>query len=64
MSDFFSLPVHELVKQVKDAKLTSVEICQAYIDRINKFEKDVKAWVFFDKKLLLEKAEEKDDYRK
>jgi len=64
MSDFFSLPVHELVKQVKDAKLTSVEICQAYIDRINKFEKDVKAWVHFDKKLLLERAEEADNYRK
>jgi len=64
MSDFFSLPVHELVKQVKDAKLTSVEICQAYIDRIGKFEKDVKAWVHFDKKLLLERAEEADNYRK
>jgi len=64
MSDFFSLPVHELVKRVKDAKLTSVEICQAYIERINKFEKDVKAWVHFDKKLLLERAEEADNYRR
>ena len=64
MSDFFSLPVHELVKRVKDAKLTSVEICQAYIERINKFEKDVKAWVHIDKKLLLERAEESDNYRK
>jgi Asp-tRNA(Asn)/Glu-tRNA(Gln) amidotransferase A subunit family amidase len=64
MSDFFSLPVHELVKRVKDAKLTSVEICKAYIERINKFEKDVKAWVHFDKKLLLERAEESDNYRK
>ena len=64
MSDFFSLSVHELVKQVKDAKLTSVEICQSYIERINKFEKDIKAWAHFDKKLLLEKAEEADNYRK
>ena len=64
MSDFFSLPVHELIKQVKDAKLTSVEICQSYIERINKFEKDIKAWAHFDKKLLLEKAEEADNYRK
>ena len=30
----------------------------------NKFEKDVKAWSFLDKKILLEKAEEADDYRK
>ena len=64
MSDFFSLSVHELVKQVKDAKLTSVEICKLYIERINKFEKDIKAWAHFDKKLLLEKAEEADNYRK
>ena len=64
MSNFFSLPVHELIKQVKYAKLTSVEICQSYIERINKFEKDIKAWAHFDKKLLLEKAEEADNYRK
>jgi Asp-tRNA(Asn)/Glu-tRNA(Gln) amidotransferase A subunit family amidase len=64
MSNFFSLPVHELIKQVKDAKLTSVEICQSYIEKINKFEKDIKAWAHFDKKLLLEKAEEADNYRK
>ena len=64
MSDFFSLSVHELVKQVKDAKLTSIEICQSYIERINKFEKDIKAWAHFDKKLLLKKAEEADNYRK
>jgi len=64
MSDFFSLSVHELVKQVKDAKLTSVEICQSYIEKINKFEKDIKAWAHFDKKFLLEKAEEADNYKK
>ena len=33
-------------------------------NRINKFEKDVKAWVHFDKKLLLEKAEEADQHRR
>ena len=44
--------------------LTSVEVCQKYIERINKFEKDVKAWVHFDKKLLLEKAKEADEHRK
>jgi len=64
MSDLFSIPVHEIVKKIKDGKLTSVEICKSYIDRINKFEKDVKAWVYFDKKLLLEKAEEADNHRR
>ena len=43
------VPVHEITKKVKYGKFTSVEICKSYIDRINKFEKDVKAWAYFDK---------------
>ena len=54
MTDIFSLKVEEIVSKIKDAQLTSVEVCQKYIERINKFEKDVKAWDHFDKKLLLE----------
>ena len=50
--------------KIKEAQLTSVEICEKYIERINKFEKDVKAWAHFDKKLLLEKAAEADEYRR
>ena len=60
MTDIFSLKVEEIVSKIKDAQLTSLEVCQKYIERINKFEKDVKAWAHFDKKLLLEKAEEAD----
>ena len=63
MTDIFSLKVEEIVSKIKDAQLTSVEVCQKYIERINKFEKEVKAWAFFDKKLLLEKAKEADDYK-
>ena len=64
MTDIFSLKVEEIVSKIKDAQLTSVEVCQKYIERINKFEKDVKAWAHFDKKLLLEKAEEADQHRR
>ena len=53
MTDVFSLKVEELVEKIKDAQISSVELCQIYIDRINKFEKDIKAWAHFDKKLLL-----------
>ena len=45
MTDIFSLKVEEIVSKIKDAQLTSVEVCQKYIERINKFEKEVKAWV-------------------
>ena len=54
----------KLHSKIKDAQLTSVEICEKYIERINKFEKDIKAWVHFDKKILLEKAAEADEYRR
>ena len=64
MTDVFSLKVEELVEKIKDAQITSVELCQLYIDRINKFEKDIKAWAHFDKKLLLEKAAEADEHRR
>ncbi len=64
MIDIFSLKVEELVSKIKDSQVNSVELCENYIERINKFEKDVKAWAHFDKKLLLDKAAEADEYRK
>ncbi len=64
MTDILSLKVEELVSKIKDSQLTSVEICKIYIERVNEFEKDVKAWVHLNKKLLLEKAAEADEYRR
>ena len=64
MSDLLTLNIEELVNKIKDAQITSEEICKKYIERINKFEKDVKAWAHFDKKLLIEKAEEADNHRR
>jgi len=58
------MSTNELVTKMREGQVSSLEVCKAYIERINKFEKDVKAWNFFDKKILLEKAEEADDYRK
>ena len=64
MIDIFSLSVKELALKIKDAQISSVEVCEKYIERISKFEKDVKAWAHFDKKILLEKASEADEYRR
>jgi Asp-tRNA(Asn)/Glu-tRNA(Gln) amidotransferase A subunit family amidase len=64
MSEIFSYKIEELVSKIKNSQLTSVELCEQYIKRINEFEKDVKAWAYFDKKFLLEKAQEADEYRK
>ena len=64
MTDILSSKVEDIVSRIKDAQLTSVEVCESYIERIKKFEKDIKAWVHFDKKVLLEKAADADEYRK
>ena len=64
MSEIFSHSVESLVLKIKNSELTSVELCEKYIERIDEFEKEVKAWAFFDKKTLLEKAKEADDHRR
>ena len=43
MTDIFSLSLEELAAKIKDAQLTSVDVCEKYIERINKFDKDIKA---------------------
>ena len=58
MSNIFSLSVSEIAEKIRNSDLNSVDLCKSYIEQINKFEKDVKAWAHFDKKLLLEKATE------
>ena len=64
MSNILSISAIELVEKLKNGEISCVDACKEYIKRIDKFDKDVKAWAFFDKKLLLEKAQEKDEYRK
>ena len=64
MTDVFSLKVEEIASKIKSAQISSVEVCEQYIERINKFDKDVKAWAHFDKKVLLEKASEADEHRR
>ena len=64
MSNILSISAIELVEKLKSGEVSCVDACKEYIKRIDKFDKDIKAWAFFDKKLLLEKAEEKDEYRK
>ena len=57
MMDIASLNANELVLKLKSGDISSVDLCKAYIKRIEKFDSDVQAWAFLDKKILLEKAE-------
>ena len=63
MDDLCLLSATDLIERIKTGKNSSVEVCQSYINRIEKFEKDVKAWAYFDKEYLLERARHADDYR-
>ena len=64
MSNLYTLNVEQIANQIKKGKISSREVCEIFIERINKFEKDIKAWAHFDKKLLLSKADEADEHRK
>ena len=43
MIDIFSLSVEELASKIKSGEIASVEVCEKYIERIKKFNKDVKS---------------------
>ena len=64
MTDVSNLTANELASKLKSGEVSSVDLCNKYLERIKKFEPEVKAWAHLDKKLLLEKAEEADNYRK
>jgi Asp-tRNA(Asn)/Glu-tRNA(Gln) amidotransferase A subunit family amidase len=64
MKEISSLSAYQLSLKIKSGEISSVEVCNNYLERVDKFEKDVQAWQFLDKKLLLNKAEDADNYRK
>ena len=64
MSNVLSISAIELVEKLKSGEISCVDACKEYLKRVDKFEKDVKAWAYFDKKILLEKAAESDEHRK
>ena len=55
------LTVHELQEKIRNKELTSYEITKAYIDRINKKEKDVGAFVTINENEAIENAKKIDE---
>ena len=51
MREIFSISAIELVERMKSGEISCVDVCKEYLKRYDKFEKEVKAWVFMDKKL-------------
>ena len=60
--DIINFKIIELVDKIKSGEVTSKELCE-YINRIEKFEKKVCAWAFFDKKKLMPKKQIHIDLR-
>ena len=40
--DIFDLSVRQIVEKIKNAEITSVELCKLYIERIKKFMEEKK----------------------
>jgi len=57
------LSAKEIVDKIKSNELSSVKVAESFIERIEKFDKKIYAWAFFDKSLFLEKAKESDNLR-
>ena len=52
MIDVSTLTANELVSKLRSGEISSLELCNKYLDRIKKYEKDIQAWAYLDKKIL------------
>lgn len=57
-SIFYKKSISEIIDSFKNNELTPVDIAQETIKQVNLYEEKYKAWVCFDKELLLKNAEE------
>ena len=57
----FKLSAVDIVKSLKEGKYTCEEVVKSFIEQINKNEKQVEAWEFFDQELVLNQAKKLDE---
>jgi len=57
----FKLSAVDIVKLLKEGKYTCEEVIKSFIEQIDKNEKKVEAWEFFDKELALNQAKKLDE---
>jgi len=58
---FSKLSAVDIVKSLKEGQYTCEEIAKSFIEQINKNEKQVEAWEFFDQELVLNQAKKLDE---
>lgn len=59
-----TLTVSEISGLLSSGKISSVQLCSDYIERMEKVEPEIKAFVYFNKESVLKSAEESDTRRK
>ena len=63
MKKIYFLSAKEIVDKIRNNQLSAVKVAESFIERIEKFNKKISAWAFFDRSLFLEKAKESDNLR-
>jgi aspartyl-tRNA(Asn)/glutamyl-tRNA(Gln) amidotransferase subunit A len=61
--DILNLTLVDASKLLENGEITSVELCKAYLDRVNNLDKDVKAFIKVDENKVLEHAKLSDERR-
>ncbi|MBU0650868.1 Asp-tRNA(Asn)/Glu-tRNA(Gln) amidotransferase subunit GatA, partial [bacterium] len=59
--ELYNKTAHELLKDIKNKKLSAVELTQAVFNRIDKVENKVNAYLYMDKQSALEQAKKIDE---
>ena len=62
--NLIDLSVKKLSQSIRNNKVTSVDICKAFIKQIKKKESKVKAWEYFNEKKILKEARKLDKKKK
>ena len=57
----YELTVSQAAQQIKDKKLSPVDLAQSLLERIDATDKDLKAWVTIDREEVLTNAKEREE---
>ena len=61
MSQPYELTVSQAAKQIKEKKLSPVDLAQSLLERIDATDKDLQAWVTIDREEVLTNAKQRED---
>ena len=61
MSELHKLGVAEAARQIREGRITSVELAEALLERIAAFDSDLRAWVTVDREEVLIQARRRDE---